>query len=352
MTRITRSILALLAIMLFVSVPAKASTSVAGVKAIPAKAEISRFPILPGVLTNAQMAKYDLRPMMLDSAWTGLNWYRNVRGGRFVYETLPKGTIVLVDKDGVIRYKADCGNRLIDVTKCPECMGLTRASFGPLGPDSVRFGPSGAPLVGSPAKTPGSNEKGALARLADSMWSAAGAVWSGLGDVAKVGFGLLALLLGLLLLPLLAYLAYRVLQNRGGGAGAAAPAPAPVPAPAARPVAPAPVRAPRVNPIPVVPLGARRREAVPMVRPMGAAAPAAEMRPEVRPEGIDREPAIDVAPAPAADQAEAPVGRARQFVRFVPGTEDEPHMLHFSGMDHVHHEMNEDGSHTLRYWEQ
>jgi hypothetical protein len=91
-----------------------------GTMAVPSQAEMEKYPILKsGEMTVAKMAKLELRPVVLLDTMTVFNWYG--RDGRFVYETLRKGTLVYVDKDGVVRYKADCTNRIVKTSDCPEC---------------------------------------------------------------------------------------------------------------------------------------------------------------------------------------------------------------------------------------
>lgn len=89
--------------------------------AAPPEAELgyTQFPIYPKVLTVPQMARLELTASVLKAPTVVFNHYRGLHGkdGRFVLETLPTGTVVLVDKTGVIRYKADCGNRLVELKK-------------------------------------------------------------------------------------------------------------------------------------------------------------------------------------------------------------------------------------------
>jgi hypothetical protein len=84
-----------------------------GIEAIPAWANLERYPFMGRSLTPVEQATLGLRPVIVSSPWTGLNWYEARR--RFVLETLPVGTLVLSDLDGVPIYKANCGNRLVSL---------------------------------------------------------------------------------------------------------------------------------------------------------------------------------------------------------------------------------------------
>ena len=61
-----------------------------------------------------QIMAFGLRPAVLAEEWVALNWYS--KENRFKLETLPVGTIVLVDQFGHVQYKYDCSNRLVQPT--------------------------------------------------------------------------------------------------------------------------------------------------------------------------------------------------------------------------------------------
>src|SRR3989344_5397745 len=169
------------------SLPA-ATRVVRGEFAAPASAELEKFPLAKAPLTIQEMAMLDLRATKLEANWTGFNF--NARIDRFMLENLPAGTLVLVDQNEVVRYKADCGNRLVDLAKCPECGSVPVTEPVP---------------VASPDPHPGLWQ-----RMTEGIRDAAIAVWSGLGAFLAP-FGWLALLLlGLLLLPLIGYLLYQL----------------------------------------------------------------------------------------------------------------------------------------------
>ncbi len=105
--------------------------------ATPAGVDLVKYPLAPKALTGAEaiakMAELGLRPVPLRYRWCGLNEHREVEGGRFVYECLPPGTIVLVNAAGDQIYLPDCWNRLkwIDERPCPVCAATQKPVPGP-----------------------------------------------------------------------------------------------------------------------------------------------------------------------------------------------------------------------------
>jgi hypothetical protein len=88
------------------------------IAATPPTANLKQYPIEVGPLPIKKQADMNLHPVKLKENWTGFNLYRKLRGdGRWVYETLPAGTIVLADTTGNPIYKATCGNRLAPMPK-------------------------------------------------------------------------------------------------------------------------------------------------------------------------------------------------------------------------------------------
>lgn len=109
-----------------------ASFAQRGDLAIPEGANLQTYPILNhhGITVKDQVDMH-LRLTVLREPWTGYNWYRDKK--RFVLETLPAWTMVWVDEDDMSPnptpiYKDDCGNRLVELSKCPECSGITQPS--------------------------------------------------------------------------------------------------------------------------------------------------------------------------------------------------------------------------------
>ncbi|RJQ14337.1 hypothetical protein C4553_01325 [Candidatus Parcubacteria bacterium] len=173
---------------------------------VPPNAEVEKYPVFGGRLSERQEAELKLRPVYLEREFSGHNWHQSRR--QFVFDVLPAGTMVLVDLAGVPRYKMDCGNRLVAWEQsCPKC-------------------PEPVPA----AKTAGQEQssKSFTDRLKDFI----SALWRFLG-------WLLALLAALALVGLLLWLFWQLIRrllrafrsNRGGG-GVRTPL---------RPVAPTPV---------------------------------------------------------------------------------------------------------------
>ncbi len=171
--------------------------------ATPADAELDKFPIMDGPLSTREMADMKLAPMILKQPVVFQNHFRSLKGkeGRFVLEELPAGTMVLVDTKAEIRYKADCGNRIVKVLPCPSCTEQQ-------GTGEVVKDKSGKTknLGDLPPETPG-----AWSRFWNNASKAWESGWGGLGYLIGI---LLPLLLGLALLALIVYLIYRAIQNR------------------------------------------------------------------------------------------------------------------------------------------
>lgn len=142
-----RIIVAMALVLLSVSM-ASAQFPMPGEFAAPPDAELgyTQYPIYPKVLTPAQMARLEVKAISLNTPTVVFNHYRGLNGkdGRFVLETLPAGTVVLVDKKNVIRYKADCGNRLVEFKK-PEAVIVT--SNGSSSTMSVRTSQRDEPMI-------------------------------------------------------------------------------------------------------------------------------------------------------------------------------------------------------------
>ncbi|MFA7216832.1 MAG: hypothetical protein WC095_02530 [Candidatus Paceibacterota bacterium] len=202
---------------------------------IPADAEMDKFPVVSGPLSTRQQAEMRLAPHFLRKAIVVQNHFRGLRDnkGRFVLETLPANTIVLVDTTGTIRYKADCGNRLVEVPKPVEEVASTVTY-------SNISGNEHAPLS-------------AWGRFKNAM----GRSWGGLAEILG---SLIPLLLFMALLALLGYAVYRVIQNRREGRRPLRPTP-PTPAPTPAPLTPRP------TPVQLMPLVAPVQPQTPPVTP-------------------------------------------------------------------------------------
>ncbi len=89
----------------------------------PPDAEIDRFPLMPDTLSQEDVRRLGLRVDTLDASWEGFNFFRNVN--RFAWDDLPAGTVVLVDGSGRVRYKQDCGNRLVELQEIENALTVT-----------------------------------------------------------------------------------------------------------------------------------------------------------------------------------------------------------------------------------
>ena len=220
-----KKILSLLFAFVFIAV-AHTAHAQRGMLAIPAEAELNKFPIFKqGELTTAKQAELELRAIALADTMTVFNYFRDK--DRFVLEILTRGTLVYVDKDGVVRYKADCTNRIVKASDCPKCLEIIAA----LRADSAtRPKPSTTPTnVASTAKP-----EGLFLRIL--RWIAQGIL-----ILAAIGLGLLVLFLIFALLGWILRELLRLFEQntRPNAPAAVAPAPAPqapAPAPAAVPV--------------------------------------------------------------------------------------------------------------------
>lgn len=94
------------------------STNIAQTVVAPPEAELDKYPILNGALSQQQIKELGLSKKNLLNPWTGYNWSRRIN--KFLYETLPVGTAVLVDDNDTPRYKLDCVNRLVGVSSKTE----------------------------------------------------------------------------------------------------------------------------------------------------------------------------------------------------------------------------------------
>lgn len=152
-------------IVLFIVMILFASASLAIASPTPAGANMDRFPVMSGPLTNDQMADMGLTPMRLaeDKDFLQYNRSRKV----FELSRLFAGEIVLVDREKEIRYRAFCGNRL-EVIAAPK-------TCPPVAKPCVPCAPVCPPVVPAPAGL---------------------TFWQWLGRAAAIlGLGLLALLL-------------------------------------------------------------------------------------------------------------------------------------------------------------
>ena len=201
----------------------------------PERLEVEKFPNYGRPLTTLEQAMLELKPIRISTPTVVYNHFRSLRDekGRFVLETLPAGTLVFADKNDKIRYKADCGNRLVELVGCPTC------------PQAGSGRNEGKETLG------GSTGPSAWSRFWDSASKAWDVMWETMGSIT--GFLLAVLIPFLLLLAflfLLGYLIYRVIQDQQGRRVQNPPPPQPQPAPAQQQI---PVMAPVAPPTPPQP---------------------------------------------------------------------------------------------------
>lgn len=116
----------------FAAVPVEPPTAVS----IPEMESFNYYPVMSGPLTASDMAAMRLHPARLPFRISVLNYNKDwsSRG-----EDLMPGTLVLVDTLlGEVRYKADCGNRLVvigeDVFQSSKG-GWIKGPKGSIGPE-------------------------------------------------------------------------------------------------------------------------------------------------------------------------------------------------------------------------
>lgn len=229
-----RSFLVVILIMFFAASVVQAAVPTE--RAVPEGVDLSKYPLFSGPLTPADRERLGLGPsavQKLERPTVVYNYHRRLQ--RFVLEALPAGTVVLVDGAGTPVYKADCGNRIAPIKRCPENVG---------GSGNPGNNPSGGAQGGTGEGNPGpGGGSGLLDRAANSLWNGIRSVAGFLGKFFKI-LGLGALLLLLLAIPfLLGYAlawgvhSYRE-RRRGGGAGAP-PVASGIGSAAVNPIAPA-----------------------------------------------------------------------------------------------------------------
>lgn len=98
------------------------------IKAQIADPEFDKFPTFNRPLTTEEEKSLGLKKMVLVKPLICLNWSKKLQ--KFIFDTLSIGTIVLIDKNEIIRYKVNCGNRLIKVEK--ETREETEVTKNPL----------------------------------------------------------------------------------------------------------------------------------------------------------------------------------------------------------------------------
>ncbi|OGI82790.1 hypothetical protein A3E95_02220 [Candidatus Nomurabacteria bacterium RIFCSPHIGHO2_12_FULL_44_22b] len=197
-------------------------------RAVPQGADLVKYPIKDHRLSVAEIAKYELHPVVLKADVVVLNFVAKNRAFRL--DTLKAGTLALADENGNLVYKEDCGNRIVEVKECPKC-------------SPTQAGPTVTPPpTGGNGLAPGSDLMSFLRRLVPSWMRE-----------------LLKFLLGLILAALLLLLLVGIARAIRDYWNASVPAPAPPLPPAPVPLV-APIRPVAPPPPPVHPgLGAGQR---------------------------------------------------------------------------------------------
>lgn len=203
---------------------ASAQPIIKGSFAEPIGAELDKFPLKRGPLSVKEQDRLGLAPGRLERPTVVQNHFRNIRPadrGRFVLETLPAGTPVLVDKKGNIRYKADCGNRVVEIEPPPSNGGLGGVHY----PQEPHKGGGAESKEGKSNNTLGGKEtskKGFFQSIIDNTKEAAAGVWNFLWDLLRWLFWALVYVLGVgLIVAILCGLYWLVRDtinrwNRGG----------------------------------------------------------------------------------------------------------------------------------------
>lgn len=321
MTRLVR-LLALALLVVFTSTPAYAQK---GLFAVPKNADLEKYPIFSAnrPLTVMQIAEMHLHPLKLTSPVVVQNHFRGLHGkeGRFVVEELTIGTLVLVDENGNLRYKADCGNRLVEFDNWATVRG-------PVSGIKVENLPSTPIQNGTPSINPAMEPptKSWLGRiwdwwngLAQALKGWALGTWNFIGSIfGPLFWGLLFLGTLLLLLLAIALLVWVIRDLLGYHT--------------------TPVSAWSGNP----PTIRRTGDMVPDTRPLATPVVTPPATTSVIPE-------LATAPGQeAADTASDPK-TVRNFLKFVPGIGNEPNMVRTGGTVTLHSIEHQGDLHTIRY---
>lgn len=236
---------ALLSLVVIVLTFVGASNALAqrGTYAVPAEAELNKYPILKsGEMTPAMQAKLGLHAVELTDTVTVFNYFAGTN--RFVLETLVRGTYAWADKDEVLRYKADCTNRIVKASECPKCLEQIadmEVALNELNREKVQLINR---LEGREKdKMFAPSEKSSVSKFLSSFWDMIGSIlkWIAAAVLVLLGLGIVGLVLWGI------FMALRHLWRDLTNTHPVAPAP-----PAPTPVVPAPV-APAPTPVPAVP---------------------------------------------------------------------------------------------------
>ncbi len=219
-----RTIAFLLSVFAALVNPVSAQPIIKGAFAEPIGAELDKFPLKTKRLSAKEETELGLSLRLLYKPTVVQNHFRNIRPddrGRFALEVLPPATPVLVDRSGKLRYKADCGNRIVEVESYPPLSkgGLEGVHY----PQEPHSGTESR--EGKPKNTLGGKEtskKGFFQSIIDNTKEAAAGVWNFLWDFLRWLFWALVYFLGVgLIVAILCGLYWLVRDtinqwNRGG----------------------------------------------------------------------------------------------------------------------------------------
>ncbi len=273
-----------------------------GEYAVAKDAQLDKYPVLEAnkPLTVMQIADMHLHPVRLEKPTVVQNHFRGLHGkeGRFVVETLPKGTLVLVDENNNLRYKEDCGNRLVEFDNQALVRGIV---------SSIKLPEATvAPARATPAQVKARSQESGLWRAVRSLW---GHTMDFLRPIANwlgwfLGWGVIWILI-------FAILAALYESARGWG------------------------QEPGYPPVPVAPQPAR--QVVQVVRSQPAVNTAIQTPP----------PPTQAQTVAAGETANS--GSSRAFITHSAGSGSTPHLVRWGGLDFHSLEVAPDGVHSLRY---
>ncbi len=265
--------------------------------AVPEGTDMEHYPILTGPVTPRQMALMHLHASYTEKEVVVENHYRNLRDklGRFVLEKLPSNTLVYKDELEKIRYKADCGNRLVEIVPTPVVTPPTPV---------VNTGSSSGSHQNGGGKIPTWWDK-----MTDGLKSAAKGIWGTIGNILEPLWWLFLAILGILL-ACAALIALLIGLDKLFSGWRNPPSHEPIP------------------PIPSTPTS--------YTRPTGTA-----------PQEAPAEKPATTAAA-STDGPTAPTGK-RSFLSFAKAGEGNANMLRYQGMDVHHYERGADGVNTIRF---
>ena len=310
-----RTLVRSLAFVLLVLLSATSVFAQKGEFAVPQDAQLDKYPILETnkPLTVMQIADMHLHPVRLEKPTVVQNHFRGLHGreGRFVVETLPKGTLVLLDENGNLRYKEDCGNRLVEFDNQALVRGIV---------SSIKMREQSKPVVPYfPATSTKPQDAG--------IWKGVKALWNHFIDALRPVANWLGWFLGWAAIWLMIALLIATLYELAIGWGRETGYP-PLPGTATRP-SPNAV----VQPLATVPTAQPAVAQTQVVTEPVATVPVVPV-----PEAAEVEPAM-----------EASTNSNRRRLQYHPQNGNNPAMIRTNGNIVVHSVEHNDEEHVIRY---